>query len=77
MRDGRSVLEILLDLIDRRRGAVVGIVAGILVALLFFIFGFWKMVGIAICILIGYFIGKQFDNGGSLDALRGRLFGKR
>ena len=41
MQDGRSVLETLLELIDKHRGAVLGVVAGILVALLFIGFGFW------------------------------------
>lgn len=61
MQDGRSVLETLLELIDKHRGAVLGVVAGILVALLFIGFGFWKTIGIAILIVIGYFIGKRFD----------------
>ncbi len=61
MRDGRSVLETLLELIDKHRGAVLGVVAGILIALLFSLFGFWKTIGIAILIVIGYFVGRQFD----------------
>jgi uncharacterized membrane protein len=61
MRDGRSVLETFLDLMDKHRGAVVGVAAGILIALLFVLFGVWKTIGIAIIVLIGYFIGKRFD----------------
>jgi uncharacterized membrane protein len=77
MRDGRSVLEILLDLMDRHRGAAAGAAGGLLVALLLIMFGFWKTVGIAVCILIGYYIGKRFDEEGSLDTLWRRLFGER
>ena len=77
MQDGRSVFEILLDLMDRHRGAMAGAIVGLLVALLIIIFGFWKTVGIAICIVIGYFIGKRFDEEGSLSALWRRLFGER
>ena len=40
---------------------MLGVVAGILIALLFIGFGFWKTIGIAILIVIGYFIGKRFD----------------
>jgi uncharacterized membrane protein len=77
MRDGRSVLENLLDLMDRHRGATAGVVVGLLVGLLFIVFGFWKTILIAICILFGYFIGKRFDEEGSLSALWRRLFGER
>jgi hypothetical protein len=37
----------------------------------------WKMFFVAICILIGYFVGKHSDDGGSLSDLWRRLFGKR
>jgi uncharacterized membrane protein len=77
MRDGQSVLETLLDLMDRHRGAAVGVVVGLLVGLLFIIFGFWKTILIAICILIGYIVGKRFDEEGSLETLWRRLFGER
>ena len=77
MWGGRSLYEILLDLMDRHRGAVAGAVVGLLVALLIIVFGFWKTVFIAICILVGYFIGKRFDEEGSLDAIWRRLFGER
>jgi uncharacterized membrane protein len=77
MWGGRSLYEIFLDLMDRHRGAMVGAVVGLLVALLIIVFGFWKTVFIVICILIGYFIGKRFDEEGSLYALWRRLFGER
>lgn len=77
MWGGRSFYEFFLDLMDSHRGKVIGIILGLLAGLLIIIFGFWKTVFIVICILIGYFIGKRFDDGGSLDALWRRLFGER
>jgi uncharacterized membrane protein len=77
MRDGRSLFELVLELIDRHRGAAAGAAVGLVVALLMIIFGFWKTVGIAICILIGYFVGRHFDEEGGLEALWRRLFGER
>jgi uncharacterized membrane protein len=71
-----SVYKILSDLMDRHRGAVVGTVIGLLVALLIIAFGFWKTVFLGICILIGYFIGKRFDGEDGLGALWRRLFGE-
>jgi uncharacterized membrane protein len=45
--------------------------------LLWIIIGFWTMLFIAILILIGYFIGKRFDDKVSLGELWTRMFGKR
>lgn len=77
MWDSQSLYKYFLELLDRHRGKAIGIILGLLAGLLIVIFGFWKMILIIICILFGYFIGKSFDDGGSLDALWRRLFGER
>jgi uncharacterized membrane protein len=46
-------------------------------ALLVIFFGFWKTIFIAILILIGYFIGKSFDDKVGWGELWMRMFGKR
>ncbi len=77
MWGGRSFYEVFLDLLDGHRGKVIGIILGLLAGLLIIIFGFWKTVFIAICIVVGYIVGKSFDDGSSLNALWRRLFGER
>jgi uncharacterized membrane protein len=77
MWDGRSFYEYVADQVEKHRGKAIGILLGLLVALLWIIIGFWKMFFIAICILIGYFVGKRSDDGGSLGDFWRRMFGKR
>lgn len=72
----RSVYEILADLLDGHRGAAIGVLLGLLVALLLIIFGFWKTIFIGICILIGYVIGRCYDGEDGPGALWKRLFGR-
>lgn len=77
MWDGQSFFEYVADQARKHRGKTIGILLGLLVALLWISLGFWKMLFIAVCILIGYFVGKRFDNGGSLGDLWRRMFEKR
>lgn len=77
MWDGRSFYEYVADQVEKHRGKVIGIILGLLVALLWITLGFWKMLFIAICIVIGYFVGKCFDDGGNLSDLWRRMLGKR
>lgn len=76
MRNGRSLYEVFLDLINRRRGTAVGMISGLLAGLLIIVIGFWRAVFIAVCIAAGYFAGKRFDDEGSPSAFWKRLFGK-
>lgn len=77
MWDGKSFFEYVADQGEKHRGKAIGILLGLLVALLWIIIGFWKMLFIVICILIGYFVGKRFDNGGSPGDFWKRMFEKR
>jgi uncharacterized membrane protein len=76
MWNGRSLYEVFLDLMNRHQGKVVGVIIGLLAGLLIIIFGFWRTVFIAICILAGFFLGKRFDDEGGLGALWKRFFGE-
>ncbi len=73
----QSFYEYLAEQAGRHRGAVIGVLLALLVALLIIIFGFWKTIFLAILILIGYLVGKGFDNNVSLGELWTRMFGKR
>jgi uncharacterized membrane protein len=77
MAGNQSFYEYLAEQAGRNRGKVIGVLIGLLVALLWIVFGFWKILFLSILILIGYFVGKRFDDGGSLSDLWRRMFGKR
>lgn len=54
--------EVIMDIFRNNRGKCIGSLIGFIVAVLALIVGFFKTVFIAICILIGYYIGKKKDN---------------
>lgn len=60
---GQSLLEIIQDLLATNRGKTLGAALGLAVGLLIILFGFWKTIFVAICILIGYYLGKRLDDG--------------
>lgn len=51
----------LTQILEEHRGKTIGIAIGLAAAILFLSFGFWRALFIIICIVIGYFIGKRFD----------------
>ncbi|MEW6621664.1 MAG: DUF2273 domain-containing protein [Bacillota bacterium] len=53
--------KLFWDIVDIHKGKVIGTLTGLLFGLLTIIFGFWKASFLAICILIGYLIGKRID----------------
>jgi len=77
MWGGRTFLEIIQELLETHRGKVLGAIFGLIIGLLIIVFGFWKTVFIIVCILIGYFLGKRFDDGGSPGDWWDRFFGER
>jgi uncharacterized membrane protein len=77
MWDSKSFFEYVAGQGEKHGGKMIGIILGLLVALLWIFIGFWKTLFIVICILIGYFVGQRFDNGGSLGDLWRRMFEKR
>jgi uncharacterized membrane protein len=77
MAGNQSFYEYLAGQAGRNLGKVIGVLIGLVAALLWIIFGFWKIIFLAILILIGYFIGKCFDDKVGLGELRTKMFGKR
>lgn len=73
----RSFREIIQELLEAHRGKVVGVICGLIIGLLIIIFGFWKSVFIIFCILIGYFLGKRFDDNEGPGDWWERFFDKR
>ncbi len=54
-----AFLQQLLDWITNNKGTFLGIVIGLVVAILFLTIGFWQTVLIAICVGIGAFLGAN------------------
>ncbi len=77
MASDQSFYEYLAEQAGRHRGAVIGVLLALVAALLFIFLGFWKTIFLAILILIGYLVGKGFDDNVSLGDLWIRMFGKR
>lgn len=59
--------KVLLLLLQEHRGKVLGILIGLLAAILVVSYGFLKALFIMICIGLGYFIGKKIDEKQDLD----------
>lgn len=67
--------EVIQEIWKNHRGKAIGVILGLLFGIFTTIFGFWKTVFIAICIGIGYVLGKRADEKGSLQYLIERWFG--
>ena len=46
---------------ENHRGCVMGAVLGALIAILILLFGFWRMLFIGICVLLGLWLGNRID----------------
>lgn len=77
MWGGKTFLEIVEELLETNRGKVLGAIIGLSAGLLIMKFGFWKTVFIVLCILLGFYLGKRFDEGGSFGDWWDRFFGER
>ena len=60
---GRNLSEILQYLLDNHRGKLLGLVLGLVIGLLIISFGFWRSILVILCVIVGYFLGKRFDEG--------------
>lgn len=54
--------EFLLISWQNHRGKLVGLLGGLLVGILILVFGFLKALFLTICALVGFFLGKRFDD---------------
>lgn len=67
--------ELISDVWKYHRGKTIGVGLGLLFGLLAVVVGLLKTLFIAICIGIGYFIGKRADEKGDLQKFLNRWFG--
>ncbi|WP_227765999.1 DUF2273 domain-containing protein [Zhaonella formicivorans] len=66
--------RVLEEILKNHRGKLFGIVLGLCFGLLAALFGFWKAVFIAFCIVIGYIVGKRIDENKNFKSLLEKLF---
>ena len=48
---------------ENHRGCVLGDILGALIAVSILLFGFWNMLFIGFCVVVGLWIGKRIDDG--------------
>ncbi len=66
--------NILSELLVKHRGKTIGIALGLIASILFVSFGFWKTFFIAICIGLGYLLGKSIDDDKDIELWLKKLF---
>lgn len=66
--------RLLGETLKNHRGKLIGIILGLCFGLMAAIFGFFKAVFIALCIIIGYFLGKRVDEHKNFKSLLEKLF---
>jgi len=69
--------KVIPFLIVEHRGKTIGVLLGLLASILFVTFGFWRTIFIIICIVVGYFIGKQVDEKKDFDSWMKQMFKDR
>lgn len=69
--------KILLYLMEEHRGKTIGIFLGLIASILFIAYGFWRTLFVIVCILLGYFIGKEIDQNQGFDQWIQQVFKKR
>lgn len=55
-------LDFIIETIIEHKGKAIGISLGLVFGLLTVLIGFWKTFFVTICIILGYIIGKKFDD---------------
>lgn len=58
--DLKNLLE---DIWEKHRGASAGAAAGVMLAVSILLFGFWPMLFIVLCGIIGMYLGRKIDRG--------------
>lgn len=69
--------SVLADLWENYRGRTIGLLAGLIVGVLFLTLGFFKTIFLMICIGVGCFIGDKADNQEDLFRLIEKIWPKK
>ena len=72
-----SLTRYISDFVNENPGKSVGAVSGLILGVLILAFGFWRTVVIILFIILGFIIGKMFDDGDSaIEAIK-NIFRRR
>jgi uncharacterized membrane protein len=69
--------KLFQDILEQHRGKLIGVVVGLVGAVLILTFGFWRSLFVIFCIVVGYFIGKRIDDNQSFDSLIKKFMGDK
>lgn len=65
------------EFFNRHRGKVVGVILGLLFGLSLVTWGLLKTVFVALCVVLGYLIGKRLDDHFDFRSILDRFFRER
>ncbi|MEW6769787.1 MAG: DUF2273 domain-containing protein [Bacillota bacterium] len=63
-----------LEFLERHRGKVIGVALGLAFGWFAIVYGFWKAVFVALCVGVGYYIGKRIDEQVDFSRLWDKFF---
>ncbi|MTI94890.1 MAG: DUF2273 domain-containing protein [Firmicutes bacterium] len=63
----------LLSSLRSAGGRIIGTIVGLVIGLLWAMFGFWKTAFIILCAVAGYLVGKALDGDEGLETILRRL----
>lgn len=66
--------KILFFILEEHRGKALGVLFGLIAAILVVSYGFLKTLFIMVCIGLGYFIGKKVDEKQDIDVWLKQVF---
>jgi len=69
--------QVLKELLQHHRGKIFGILLGLIFGLLVIIIGFLQTIFVALCIYIGYIIGKRVDENENIREIMEHIFKER
>ena len=62
------------ELFERHRGKVIGVALGLAFGWFAIVYGFWKAIFVALCVAVGYYVGKRIDERVDLGRFWDKLF---
>jgi uncharacterized membrane protein len=69
-------LDTILELMKEHKGKTIGIFLGFLFGIFTVILGFWKTFFIALCIVVGFILGRRFDENDRFKDLMNKILNK-
>jgi len=68
------MLDNLTSLVEKHKGKIIGTSLGFITSLLIIILGFFKVLFIAVCVYIGFYLGEKIDNDEDIVKLLEKIF---